>query len=53
MSDSKTFALKGNICYSLDQTRLAVMEQAYVICENGLCAGVPVQIQEILLSFPD
>lgn len=40
MNNQNTFALKGDICFSLDQKHLSVMENAYVVCEDGLCAGV-------------
>ena len=40
MKNNTTFALKGSICYSLDTKTLAAEEHAYVVCENGVCAGV-------------
>ncbi len=36
----EVYALKGNICYSLDKDELSIHENSYVICENGVCAGV-------------
>lgn len=35
-----TFALKGNICFSQDHRTLLTFPNSYVICENGICAGV-------------
>ena len=34
------FALKGMICYSKNQREMVFMEDSYVVCENGICAGV-------------
>lgn len=36
----RNFVLKGNICYSKNSTELCVMENGYVVCKDGLCAGV-------------
>ena len=33
------FALKGTICYSLTPRTINFMENSYVVCENGICAG--------------
>ncbi|MDO4338852.1 MAG: amidohydrolase family protein [Eubacteriales bacterium] len=38
--NKKTFALKGTVCYSETPNRLFVMEDAYLVCDNGLSAGV-------------
>jgi guanine deaminase len=47
----QTYALKGNICYSLNQRHIAVVDQGYVICDRGISAGVfselPVNYQDI------
>lgn len=37
---TESFALKGNICFSHDKDELLICEHSYVICENGICAGV-------------
>lgn len=34
------FALKGTLCYSKNMHELVFMENSYVICENGISAGV-------------
>lgn len=52
MNTSNTFALKGNICYSLEQTHLAVMERSYLVCEDGLCAGVYQELPERFQEIP-
>lgn len=36
----KKFTLKGHICYSNDLDTLCVMENGYVVCEDGICQGV-------------
>ena len=35
-----SFILKGDICYSTDRNTLITRENSYLVCENGLCAGV-------------
>ena len=36
---NQNFILKGNIIYSKDKTELTVKENAYLVCEDGVCAG--------------
>ena len=33
--EQKTFALKGNIIYTKERTRFEVMEQGWLVCEEG------------------
>lgn len=40
MKHQDTFALKGNICFSQNKSSLSIHENAYLICENGVCAGI-------------
>ncbi|MCL1846877.1 MAG: amidohydrolase family protein [Coriobacteriia bacterium] len=35
-----SFVLKGDIVYSLDPQRLSCTEGGYLVCDEGLCAGV-------------
>ena len=35
-----TFALKGTILWSESPQKLSILENAFLVCENGLCAGV-------------
>ncbi len=48
------FVLKGHICYSLDWKQVQVLENHYLVCENGLCSGVfanlPEQYQDLPLT---
>ena len=41
-----TFALKGDICYSKSLTELETMEQGYLLCKDGLVAGVYKELPE-------
>ena len=34
------FVLKGNICYAPRADRLEIRENAWAVCENGVCRGV-------------
>lgn len=40
MEERKNFVLKGNICYSRDAETFQTVEAGYLVCEDGLCAGV-------------
>ena len=46
------FALKGTICYSKNQREMIFMEDSYVVCENGVCAGVFSQLPEEYKDIP-
>lgn len=35
----KNYVLKGNICYSKTSNELCVIENGYIVCKNGKCAG--------------
>ena len=48
----RSFILKGTICYSLDRTRLAVHENSYVICVDGVSRGVFSRIPEEFSHLP-
>ena len=40
MTGDKNFVLKGNICYSEDAKNLKLVEAGWLVCKEGLCAGV-------------
>lgn len=44
--NNKTFVLKGTICHSITPTELSITEHGYLVCENGLCAGVFTELPE-------
>lgn len=50
--DKKSFILKGSICYSQDPKTLSIMENAYVVCENGISAGVFTALPERYQGLP-
>ena len=52
MDRQKAFALKGAVCFSTDKDHITAKEQAYVICENGLCAGVFEELPERFRGIP-
>ena len=35
-----SFTIKGNICFAKELNQLCIAENSYVVCENGICAGV-------------
>lgn len=48
----ETFALKGTIIWSESLTKLSIHEKAYLICENGVCAGVFPELPEKFSGIP-
>lgn len=48
----KKYAIKGNICYSEASDTLRIVENGYVVCEDGLCAGVYESLPECYQAFP-
>lgn len=52
--EKRSFVLKGHICYSSDLHTLHVVENGYLVCEAGVCAGVfedlPQQYREFALE---
>ena len=43
---SRSFALKGHICHTPDAEHLVIRENAYAVCEEGICRGVFDEIPE-------
>ncbi|MDO4306485.1 MAG: amidohydrolase family protein [Eubacteriales bacterium] len=50
--NKNTFALKGTICYSRDPNTLITAENAWVVCENGVSAGVFQELPEKYRGIP-
>lgn len=48
----KNFVLKGNIAYSENPSMIRLVPQGYLVCENGLCAGVFETLPERYASLP-
>lgn len=48
----KNFILKGNVCCSETSTAFSITENAYLVCEGGLCAGIFRELPEKYRSFP-
>lgn len=49
---NQNFILKGNIIYSKDKTELTVKENAYLVCEDGVCAGIFEALPEKYADLP-
>ena len=50
--NQQNFIIKGNIIYSKNKTELEIKEQAYLICEDGKCAGVFEVLPEQYQNLP-
>lgn len=46
------FILKGHVCYSENSTNIRLVPNAYLVCENGLCAGVFETLPEQYTHLP-
>ena len=42
----KNFVCKGDICYSKDKNTLQTCKDGYLVCENGVSAGVFAELPE-------
>ena len=42
----KPFILKGHICYTPEKDRLEIRENAFAVCEDGVCRGVFDEVPE-------
>lgn len=47
-----TFVLKGNICFSKNQTEFQTEEKGYLVCEEGICKGVFSELPEKYKTLP-
>ena len=43
---NRTFAIKGDICFSKALTELEFHEDSYLVCENGKAAGIYRELPE-------
>lgn len=50
--NERSFVLKGVICHSPDPNTLSIMENAYVVCENGISAGIFPVLPECFRNLP-
>ena len=48
----ENYVIKGNICYSENQDHIRIVPDAYLVCENGLCAGVFETLPERYAALP-
>ncbi|MBQ9968007.1 MAG: amidohydrolase family protein [Oscillospiraceae bacterium] len=46
------FVLKGHICHSADKDRIEILEDHYLICEDGICRGAFAVLPEAYASLP-
>lgn len=47
-----SFIIRGDICYSIDKNTLITKEDAYLVCENGICAGIYDQLPASYAHLP-
>lgn len=52
MNTENTRILKGDICYSTDKDTLITVENGYLVCENGISAGVFQKLPEAYMCLP-
>lgn len=49
---SSRFILRGDICYSISRDQLRGVEDGYLVCVDGICAGVFEDLPERYAHFP-
>ena len=47
----RNYVIKGNICYSKTSNEMCIVENGYVVCEDGKCAGVFEEIPDEYKDF--
>ena len=52
MKHKTTFALRGNVCFSQESDQISVHENSYLVCENGVCAGIFKELPEQYHGIP-
>lgn len=50
--NSRSFVLKGDVCFSETKDRLATHRASYVVCEDGVCRGVFAVLPEKYKNLP-
>lgn len=50
--NKKNFVLKGNVCYSNGKEELLINEESYLVCREGLSAGVYSSLPKEFEGFP-
>lgn len=48
----RNYVMKGNICFSKTSKEMEVVENGYVVCQEGKCAGVYTVLPEEYQAFP-
>lgn len=48
----RNYVMKGNICFSKTSKEMEVVENGYVVCQEGKCAGVYAVLPEEYQAFP-
>lgn len=46
------YSLKGNLCYTPNKDEFCIIENGYVVCKDGRCAGVYETLPEEYETFP-
>lgn len=47
----KNYILKGNICYSKTKDEICIVENGYVVCQDGICAGVYQELPDCYQNY--
>ena len=50
--DRKNYILKGNVCYTPTRDKFCIVENGYVVCKEGRCAGVYETLPQEYEGFP-
>ena len=50
--ERKNYILKGNVCYTPTRDKFCIVENGYVVCKEGRCAGVYETLPQEYEGFP-
>lgn len=50
--NSNNFVLKGQICHSISSTSMEMVEDGYLVCQDGVSAGVYKNLPETFQHYP-
>ena len=46
------YVIRGNLCYSHDRDTVTIRPNAYLVCEDGVCAGIFDTLPERYAALP-
>ena len=48
----RNYVIRGNVCYNKTSKEFCIIENGYVVCENGRCGGTYIELPKCYEAFP-